>query len=58
MVKIYPEIINFLFFCPEKIKYYPKKISAQSFTRNLPKKFAQSPSPVNMKLILVQVGKG
>ena len=25
MVKIYPEIINFLFFCPEKIKYYPKK---------------------------------
>ena len=38
MVKISPEIINFLFFCPEKIKYYPDKKYAQIFEKFTKKK--------------------
>ena len=33
IVKICPEIINFLFFCPEKVKYYPEKKSAEIFEK-------------------------
>ena len=40
MVKICLEIINFLFFGSDKIKYCPGKKSAQFF-----EKFTQSPSP-------------
>ena len=37
MVKICPEIIDFLLFCPEKIKYQQKK-NLHKFSKNLPKK--------------------
>ena len=53
MVKISPEIINCLFFCPEKIKYYPDKKYVQIFekiTPTPPKKCAQLPSPASFFL--------
>ena len=57
MVKISPEIINFLgFFCPEKVKYYPKYKSAQFLLKLYPKtqNLAQSPSPTIITLTATQ----
>ena len=54
MVEIYPETINFLVFWPEKVKYYPEKLSAQIFEKFTQKiKFAQWPSPANQNMFQI-----
>ena len=52
MIKICPEIINFLVLCPEKEKYYPEKLSAQIFEK-FTQKFAQSLSPANQNMFQI-----